>query len=285
MDILTKICVVVLVLLVVVAMAVFATQATTAPNWKYRYQQANQRARQTEVALQNKNVAYNRLVNELEQARDRSQTRVNELRNQLDAEKRAHEATKIETANLKARIDSLSAELAKLAAGQEQFLARTRKLESDLATARKRADEEAKQVLDLSSRLRLSQTEYKRIEKLAEFLKEQVEQLKTDNEDLRESLAARGAADTDTDVATVGSDKIIVGKITAWDGDLASINVGSAKGVERGMQLVISRDGKLIGFLQVQAVELGQAAGVVVDKQADPAVGDRVETEASLTRK
>ena len=58
--------------------------------------------------------------------------------------------------------------------------------------------------------------------------------------------------------------------------DMASANVGSTDGVKDGMVLTIDRDGKFVASLQVISVWESQSAGVIANKQLDPAPGDRV---------
>jgi len=66
------------------------------------------------------------------------------------------------------------------------------------------------------------------------------------------------------------------GSITATKGDLASINLGAAQGVERGSKFAITRDGKLIGHLFIEVVEPRSAAGIVLDAAGPLHPGDRV---------
>ena len=68
------------------------------------------------------------------------------------------------------------------------------------------------------------------------------------------------------------------GTVTGVRGELASINIGSAKGVTNGMELMIFRGGDFVAYLQVQDVQASSAAGIVVKKRLDPIVGDKVET-------
>ncbi len=282
MDILTKICVVVLVLLVIVAVPVFTTQATMTPAWKKLFRQEEQRRQLSDQAYRNQSVVSNRLQHELgvektlreKQARDLS---VSLLKAQGDLEK---ERQKV--ANLGRKIDAITSRMTELSVGQKEFLARTERLESQISEARKRADSEAQKNIELYNQLKSKTIEFERLEKLAQFLKEELEAQKQ----IVRDLESRGTATGPKVKAEPGRDKVLVGEIIVWDAknELASINIGSAKGVEKKMRLVISRGPKFVGYLRIESVELDRAAGVVVDKQLDPSRGDRVESMASLMK-
>ncbi len=80
------------------------------------------------------------------------------------------------------------------------------------------------------------------------------------------------------------------GEITEVRGKLASISVGSADGVMRGMSFMIYRGGKTkaepeyIGTLEISRVETHRAAGTIVRSPQQVLVGDMVRDEASFAR-
>ena len=59
-------------------------------------------------------------------------------------------------------------------------------------------------------------------------------------------------------------------------GNLVAINVGRFKGVKVGMIFVIHRGDEYVAKLQIDQVELDQAAGVIVDRKSPVKVGDKV---------
>ena len=81
---------------------------------------------------------------------------------------------------------------------------------------------------------------------------------------------ASGAAPAATQPANV------IGTVTAVKGDIASINVGSAKGVKRGMVAIVSRGAKFICEIQIEEVDINQSAGIITKRSQDPAMGDKV---------
>jgi chromosome segregation ATPase len=68
----------------------------------------------------------------------------------------------------------------------------------------------------------------------------------------------------------------IIGTVTTVDKGLASINIGRAKGVEKGMVFIVHRMGEFVGKLQIDTVELDHAAGIITDKKHEPMVNDKV---------
>ena len=87
-------------------------------------------------------------------------------------------------------------------------------------------------------------------------------------------------------VAVASDDNVKVeGQVTGVNGDIASINVGSTKGIKKGMTLVVYRDrGNAVSFLahlQITNADLSESAGIVVNR--DPAVrivqGDQVKSK------
>ena len=71
----------------------------------------------------------------------------------------------------------------------------------------------------------------------------------------------------------------ITGTITAVRGEHASINIGAAQGVTKGQKLYIYRNASFVGYLRIDEVDEGEAAGTVVDKQLDPVIGDKVTND------
>ena len=71
----------------------------------------------------------------------------------------------------------------------------------------------------------------------------------------------------------------LVGTILAVREGVASINVGSARGVKRGMKMVVHRGEMLIGYLRIDEVSVQEAAGVITDNKIPAATGDKVFTQ------
>jgi hypothetical protein len=68
----------------------------------------------------------------------------------------------------------------------------------------------------------------------------------------------------------------LFGKITAVKDDMASINIGRRHGVRPGMELLVTRGGRLLAHLRVQVVDATEAAGLLTERRFDPQAGDEV---------
>lgn len=80
----------------------------------------------------------------------------------------------------------------------------------------------------------------------------------------------------------------IRGQVTEVRGNVASINVGSADGVQPGMSFMIFRPGgsdgrpQYLGTLQVAKLESRQSAGLLIRTTGDIRPGDRASDESSV---
>ncbi len=72
----------------------------------------------------------------------------------------------------------------------------------------------------------------------------------------------------------------IRGSIDEVSGNLATVTVGSADGVSKGMVFVIYRDLDYVADLEIVRVEPNKAAGKILRSRGTPRVGDRIADEA-----
>ena len=281
---------VVLVPLVAAASVLFINLSVVPPNYRLLYEREAKRRALSDQAHRNSNVALNSTQQDL--------ATLNRQKDELEREKTAEsralqrelEETKNELKDLTTKFNNISSKLTELSINYKDYLARTERLESQLAEEREKFGKKFQENIDLYKLLNQKSTAYERIERNYRVLKEQIEDQKLTIQTLEKKLEDYGgitAGGSRGDKVAVGTDKIIAGEIIAIDEkeSLASINVGSAKGVEKGMRLVISRDAEFIGYLRIESVELNSSAGQVEDKEKDPAMGDKVRSKASLLSK
>ena len=269
MNILTKICIVVLVVLVIFASAVFITKATVDPVYRAAADQQKQRADILAVQVANDQVALARQIQELEQCRKTALAQAQEAADNA-------KALQTELARAKGDIMQLNSEKSlqelALTTGQSNIAALTNqnKLYSEqLQAAQQLASEKQIEAQKLSSDLLDLKSLYARQEKQLETLNEAVAAA-------REEARRAGEVGTAGAGAAAPSAEQITGTVTTVRNDLASINIGSSNGVKMGEKLVIFRDGKFIGYLQVELVDASEASGIITDKVADPMQGDKV---------
>lgn len=85
-----------------------------------------------------------------------------------------------------------------------------------------------------------------------------------------------GAAMTDVAAVTPVAASAIRAKVLEVSGNIVTISVGSADGVQEDMVFVIHRDGDYVGDLRIDMVDPNRAAGRLVRSNFTPRVGDGV---------
>lgn len=94
--------------------------------------------------------------------------------------------------------------------------------------------------------------------------------------------APTGAAMTNVSPASPVSVSPIRGRIVDVSGDVMTISVGAADGVEKEMLFVIHRNGEYVGDLRISMVDPSQAAGRLVSSRVAVQDGDLVTNASGL---
>lgn len=143
---------------------------------------------------------------------------------------------------------------------QAQAVAANRRLENELTS--------------LGNSLADREANIERLNATVRLLKERVVQLS-------ELLAAApgGGATAVVEIAAEEAPKIS-GTVTAVGDDLASVNIGSVKGIKDRTVLYVYRDDHFIAHLRIIAVDDAESTGQIFDPRAGqtPQVGDKVTT-------
>lgn len=275
MNILTKICVVVLVVVAVFISAAVITHANVSGHWKQEFEKEHAAKEVADVmaansmihaaSLQAKMTDMDRQNRELVGAKDAEITRLKTDVGTVTAEKSSQQTA----------LQGLVTQIAGLRSDVQAMQASREKMQESLSAAQKELASAQEKMVDLEAKLGQRDADIKRYDG-------QLKVLRTDNANLREQaekleaqLAKGGAAVNTEDVQPVAPANVR-GRVTAVQGDILSINVGSAKGVREGMLLVIHRGDKLVGYLRIDETEVDRAVGVIVEKNADPQQGDGV---------
>lgn len=281
MSTLTKISVVVLVVLVCVVGAVFITQASIVPNYRQAYDNevaknnifssqirvAEQVAAAANLQLQQVKDRQTELVTNSAQAKNEADQA---LASKLDDNRKLtaiNENQKAENTNLVSLLTQKEELLKDAIARLELARAANEKLTKEYA----RVDDLFKQ----------EQSTHARMDSQKKFDDEQIQELREQLKEVQARLAAGGnAAKAGETPVLPEADTVISGTVTAVKDDMASINVGSAKGVKTGMKFTVYRGAQYVGMFQVQGdVGLDSSAGVIVLKRLDAAMGDKVTTK------
>jgi hypothetical protein len=280
---LTKISVVVLVVLVCVVSAIFITQASIVPNYRQAYD--------SEVL---KNNIYQSQLQVANQATAAANFDCDKIKDKLagvmdkgnDAKSKADDALKaaLETnGKLTAINDSQKAQLVNLTSNAAQQDDLLKDAFARLEAARSANEKLTKEYARVEDLLKQAESRSASMESRKKFDDEQIQELREQIKDLQARVASGGAAAAkpgETAVVPEG-DAVISGTITAVRDDMASINIGSARGVKTGMKFTVYRPGgQYVGTLQVQGeVGLDSAAGVIVLRRLDAVQGDKVTTK------
>jgi len=269
---LTKTFIIVLVVLMLAACPIFITQATVAPNW--RLEAENLRVSNSALAqdARLRALAHQRLDQEYQLLTERSSGEISRVQTRAEQQAVRLASLQDENARLQTELARIVAELSQLRADYQQNTARTEllALQRDEAFARlEQLNVENRRLSDLAKQTQLEadrQSEIARM--LSEQLAEREERIRTLETGVSAAPAAKPAEPA----------QAISGTLTAIQGDLASVNVGSAQGIRPDMRLIIYRGADFVGHLRIQQVDVSESAGIVVDRRLEPQRGDKVTT-------
>ena len=279
MNILTKISVVVLVLLVVAFCPVLISQATTQANYRELFESRKAQIDSQSAQLRLDEVALQSALMRIRKETDRAQAADNKLAEDVAKLTGDLTAERTKVAAQSAELAGMGQTLKKFEEDIKAWQARNEKLVTDLAAANEKIVGRDKDISRLTDEVNRKTIEAERYQRHAEFLQEQVAQLDEALKDLREKWSKVGpvARGTNEPAGPVGGGTVdIIGTVTAVKGDIASINIGSTKGVKKGMNAIVSRGSKFVCEIQIDSVDQGQAAGVISKRNQDPEQGDKI---------
>jgi hypothetical protein len=278
LSILTKVCIVILVVLIPLASVVFISTAAIVPNYRAAYIREKEvkeiREQETRVAV----AALESTKAQYALAMARKDKELGARQERIVALQENGQKKDLQITNLTTQVAS-ERELAKDALKQAETQLQVSKAQAaQMETMRTN-------IADLNRHLIVERK-----------LKTEAE-ARADRSEAAERLVREEMAEKDSEIARLrevitklesgmkvsGSGQPmkvaapqIVGTVTAVQGNLASINIGRTKGVKEGDVFIVHRLDQYICKLQIDQVQLGQAAGVIVDKKMAPKVNDKV---------
>ncbi len=291
MDILTKICVVVLVVLNLLAVPVFLKGILVPENYKFMYEQAQEQSDANALTATSAKRDYQSATEEkltlqkvLQASEAKYREQILDLTNQLESEQ-------LKSGDLGAKFASINLQMVDLNSNYQRYIDRAKLFSDRISQQQSMIDRLTSESVDLYDQLMQKTADYERIGLIAKGLREQISELQeTVDEQARQIEGMRvGGPGVPTVTRTpqpIKAEPIINGTITAviTDDNLASINIGSANGVKRGMEMVVMRGSEFVGYLRIEEVDLTTSAGIIVEKILAPAQGDKVVTKTSLYR-
>jgi hypothetical protein len=289
LSILTKICVVILVVINLVAAGFFINMATTPRNYRVRAEQAQLQSERYAQAA-----AHARLVNKvLIDQRDEYRQELASARNEM-----------LRTSGqLRGRIASLETEIGKirkekaaleaiaqgaqnsLQAEQERSIALRDELQ-DQQKATNEAREQNRRLADLLSEREVQLSRMRQmLEKTRVDLADREERIK-ELSDRIDAMAAGGgdggarpaAMDVPGDAGVDGGGVPVYGTVTAYNAEdnIVSINIGTAKGIRKDMKLTVYRGDEFVAYVRIEYVDVTNAMGIVTTQRLTPRQGDKV---------
>lgn len=271
LNILTKISIVVLVVLVLFASAVFITQATVTPNYRDKANAEKLRADMAQMEAQQKEVLLKRMTID----RDSVAAQVGAVQTKLDESRTGAIAQQQKDAEALLACERQAvvhvAEKAQLAAMLAVEQKESARQAADLATYVKEANDARAEKTQLAADLLKAGAERDRLSKQVAFWTAQVDMYKQQLEG-RPVAGSTNGSTTPTPAAPTR----FTGTVTAVAKDLAEVNIGSNNGVQKGDKLKIYRGEQFVGYLQVERVEANTAAGVIVDNTSPVEQNDKV---------
>jgi predicted nuclease with TOPRIM domain len=280
-NILTKIFIVLMVPLTIIAGIVFSAQAVIHPSYRnlYETEKAKNAARQAQlaergVALATANSNVSDLSENLATARADFEATNQALR--LDNERLESQLARTQTdlATLTVDVSNLRVDLERLEESR-QLLSDQR---DDLVEAVGERDAE---LASLSGVLRELEQDNDTQERLIRVLREQIAELE-DQLELYSDLPTNQAGEINAQPVAPQPTAVIRGSVRAVDlnNNLVTINVGTIQGVRREMEFFIYRGDQYIAKVRIVEVADGEASGLLFDRRngLSPVAGDSVAT-------
>ena len=276
MNILTKICVVFLVVTSLVAAVVFINLATVPQNWRDEYNREEKAHSVLKAKSQGQDEINGQLSSDL-----------NNLRKSLAEQKTKAQAQQAMLIADKGRLNLVIADLnRKLAASattpRDAGKAATEYLYKQQQALKAAWDAESKaklKMIELESQLLAEQAKNKRLEKALRVTQEKAQSQKDMitrlNDRLGELEVLKESKPGQTLSAPLPATKL-TGTISDVNDNLASVNIGSAQGLKAGMKLIVYRGDQFVGHLKIETVGASESAGVIVSRRLAPQRGDKV---------
>lgn len=276
---LTKICVVVLVVLVLFACPIFIQHALTGPNWRQAY--LNEQARRTlaDAKARNEELAAGVWRNLYRDEKRKNEDLTMQIQSEAEAKREVIARLSQVLAEREATIRELTAIKAGLQNALNQAIALNKAQGDELGKQRRdniTLADQLRRTTDKNNEL-LSDVEL--LTRTGQVLKTQLAEREGEIKDLRleyQHLKQVAATVVAKKPPVIGPK--VEGSVTAVRSDIASLNVGSASGVKKGMEFILYRETEFVAHLQIEYVDTTTCSGIIVDAQRDVKVGDKAST-------
>jgi hypothetical protein len=290
---LTKVFIVLLSIFGIAFSMMTISVASQTTNWREVATSNEANARIAETNLRNAVAAGNAALAMAEDKVNEQMKLNGQLQEQLEALRRDVATLKAESAQADAeRVNSeainrgLVSQLQMAQTTGEEF----RKQRDELET---RSVELERRNMDLSNRVNELTARVAVLVEQGRQSEQQLNILKKENQALSSAAARGGSGGTMESAAgsalpgVTGESPVarstIRGKVLEVSGNLVTISVGSADGVEKGMVFVVHRGGTYVGDVKISIVDPNQAVGRLIESAVAPSPEDEVTDAVSLT--
>jgi vacuolar-type H+-ATPase subunit I/STV1 len=274
---LTKIAVVLLAVLVLMACPIFIAGAVTGYNWKQAFQGEHARRLMADAKARSEEAAADVWKRWGEEQKRTGEALARQYRTDMDAKRMQIARLTTEKAGLTTLTEKLAADIKELRGAYNKAVELTKEQRDDLKTEQARNITLADQLREAQAKIQELLADVALLNRGRESLKEKIADKDVEIRDLRDELEQLQEAGAVARKPVPKGPKIEA-TVTAVKVDTASLNVGSASGVKKGMEFVIYRGASYVAHLQVEHVTASTCAGIVVDALLDVKQGDKATT-------
>lgn len=277
MDTLTKIFIVVLVVLVLLACPVVIGFVAARENYRQDYLDEKTRNNILQTMVRTANLDRQAAIERQNDCQSKNQALQTRLEGRVEALEMQLNEERGRAADLQQSLQTLTAQFQGINSSLEASTRRTERLSEQLQASQEEENQLRQDKLELSDALRNAEARADRLTGQIRLLREKLASSQQRVQELEDRLAAAGAAEEPSErpVPPAGE---VTAEVTTVDGNIVGINAGSAQGIGKGMRLIIYRDARLVGQVDIDEVDVGSSAGIVVSRQLDPRPGDKVTT-------
>jgi hypothetical protein len=280
LSILTKICVVLVLIVSVAASGAFLRIVSVQRSWRNAYNKQIDRADIADLTAANDKIALQKVVAQLATERETGRVQAKALANEQIAHASDKTAAAQATAVLQGGLDSYNASLTELGKAYEASTAMQKQLSEEKATLAAAVASSNEVARGLKRDFDEATVQIRRLDTMAKHYALLIKDLRSENKELQTEVAKNptvASASSGTIVAPPG--QVVSGRITAVLDGVASINIGRAKGIKEKMVLKVFRGGKYVCHLRIDLVQPDSSAGVILDKKLAVLQGDEVATD------
>lgn len=285
MSTLTKVLIVLMTLCAVIAAVVFIQAANVVPNYRAAYEAERSARLASDTRAAASQTHYNDLAQKVETAKKSMEGQVAAMQTELEGANRQSAQYRQSIAELTNDKVNLQASNAGLTTALQQQTARADQLarllderQAVIQSQNAQLQEQDLRLKELSRDLDHTKEAAQKNLELAAAMEARVKEL--------EEIVRRGGmtvAAAEAPRQPTAAEKI-EGRVLAvlTEQNVAQLNVGSASGVQPGMEFVLYRGDSLVGKLSVAKVDATTCAGTLSDLQLTPQQGDMATTRLTV---